>query len=667
MDSTDKNEKYCVVVKDEQETGLFFDAMMKKVDIKKYYYGLDNFYVLQILKDEVKNVFVLWTRWGRSGSTGQFQRTPFARIEDAVREFMKIFKQKSGTAWKDVKEYVKKEKKYDVKRIGGKLVSRNDVKLKFSNADFNFEKLLIPLEDLDYSVDMVNPIEFRHFIKPLVNDNNVLDSLQRSNFSKALMLLAPQDKPTVDLALELLKKLKKILVESNKHRFKHNFEGYSSCLEEATSLNSEYLEIIPKVNPTEIQTMLTVEQVDREINLLKSAFTLSYSVRTLLGAYLNQKRINPFDYILGTINVHMSVVDPNSEETNLILHYLNARGLSGYNLRNVIKAEDIEYTEEQNEKFDNTKNHMMLWHGTSATNVLSIIRGGLKIAPLEAEYHGSRYGHGLYFSDSFTLSSCFSAESEQEKYIFLCEVATGRMVNILSMSNPDLKASKEYDCIRAMPATGPDWDGSVVKDDIVYPIGRSINYPPPFLRSQAGNSFETINEFKDHIQKKVRSNNRRVVDMGGYEIEEDKSDDSEPDMDIDSARKTLKNIMDAKKQPVHKGKSKKNVNELILMKTSGRDQDDYPLFPNEVTAMTRNELTLLNNGLQYYSPHSEYIIYDDALVRVRYIIQLSRKSPEALRKEGSAAGEFARKKTRAKKSAKARYDTKSRAKDEEDY
>ena len=29
VDSSDKSEKYCYVVKDEEETGFFFDAMMK--------------------------------------------------------------------------------------------------------------------------------------------------------------------------------------------------------------------------------------------------------------------------------------------------------------------------------------------------------------------------------------------------------------------------------------------------------------------------------------------------------------------------------------------------------------------------------------------------------------------------------------------------------------
>lgn len=153
--------------------------------------------------------------------------------------------------------------------------------------------------------------------------------------------------------------------------------------------------------------------------MLKNAFTLSYTVRAMLGAYKNQDRINPYDYIIGTIGAQLSVVDQDSEETNLILHYLNSDKLYGYNLRNIIKVEDVEHTKDEDRLFNKTGNHMMLWHGTSATNVLSIIKNGLKIAPTDGETHGSRFGRGLYFSDSFTLSSCYSAESEQEKYIFL--------------------------------------------------------------------------------------------------------------------------------------------------------------------------------------------------------------------------------------------------------
>lgn len=176
-------------------------------------------------------------------------------------------------------------------------------------------------------------------------------------------------------------------------------------MEEISNINSEYLEVIPKVNPTLISAILNENDLKREINLLKTAFTISYSVRVLLGAYKNQHVINPYDYILGTLDAHLSIVDPNSDETNLILYYLNADKMNGYNLRNVIKVEDLEYSKEDDEVFEETPNHMMLWHGTSATNVLAIIKNGLKIAPADAEFHGARFGRGLYFSDAFALSS----------------------------------------------------------------------------------------------------------------------------------------------------------------------------------------------------------------------------------------------------------------------
>lgn len=201
---------------------------MKKVDIKKYYYGLDNFYVLQILRDEVKKLYILWTRWGRSGSEGQYQRTPFGRLEDAKKEFCRIFRQKSGWAWKDIHDYVKKPKKYDVKRLGGKPLSKCEYELKFSNADFNFEELLIPVDQLDTSIEMKNPNEFKYFIKPLIADMNIYQNLSRANFSNSMMLLVPQDKTNIDEGLKILNKLKKILNEAEKHRWNHSFVDYES-------------------------------------------------------------------------------------------------------------------------------------------------------------------------------------------------------------------------------------------------------------------------------------------------------------------------------------------------------------------------------------------------------------------------------------------------------
>lgn len=61
-----------------------------------------------------------------------------------------------------------------------------------------------------------------------------------------------------------------------------------------------------------------------------------------------------------------------------------------------------------------------------------------------------------------------------------------------------------------MPSTGPDWDGAVVKDNVVYPIGKSINYPPPFIRKEKFELSKEASAFQSHVQnqldKKKRSN-----------------------------------------------------------------------------------------------------------------------------------------------------------------
>lgn len=70
VDFVAKFDKVCEVVKDIEGTGFSFDTLMVKIDAKKYYYGECNFYVIQLLFDKVKNIYILWTRWGRIGSEG---------------------------------------------------------------------------------------------------------------------------------------------------------------------------------------------------------------------------------------------------------------------------------------------------------------------------------------------------------------------------------------------------------------------------------------------------------------------------------------------------------------------------------------------------------------------------------------------------------------------
>jgi predicted DNA-binding WGR domain protein len=89
-----------------------FDAYMVKTDIKKGEYSGNTFYKMQLLYEYNREVYFLYTRWGRVGDTGQQQMTAFSNKDGALKEYLSVFKAKSGNAWENKANFEKKPKKY---------------------------------------------------------------------------------------------------------------------------------------------------------------------------------------------------------------------------------------------------------------------------------------------------------------------------------------------------------------------------------------------------------------------------------------------------------------------------------------------------------------------------------------------------------------------------
>jgi len=53
---------------------------------------------MQVVHEKVKDLFILFNKWGRIGEydEGQYQRTPFRNLADAIAEWSKIFKSKTS-------------------------------------------------------------------------------------------------------------------------------------------------------------------------------------------------------------------------------------------------------------------------------------------------------------------------------------------------------------------------------------------------------------------------------------------------------------------------------------------------------------------------------------------------------------------------------------------
>ena len=69
------------------------------------------FYRLQLLHNEKDDNYFVHTRWGRVGEFGQVKAMgPMDDLEDALKEYEKKFKDKSGNKWDDRSEPAKKGK-----------------------------------------------------------------------------------------------------------------------------------------------------------------------------------------------------------------------------------------------------------------------------------------------------------------------------------------------------------------------------------------------------------------------------------------------------------------------------------------------------------------------------------------------------------------------------
>lgn len=78
-------------------------------------------------------------------------------------------------------------------------------------------------------------------------------------------------------------------------------------------------------------------------------------------------------------------------------------------------------------------NIMPLWHGTRASNLLSILKSGLVIPPANAGHcTGRMFGNGVYFSDQSTKALNYSVgywsggSCDQRTFMFLADVSMGK-------------------------------------------------------------------------------------------------------------------------------------------------------------------------------------------------------------------------------------------------
>ena len=116
VDPTGKFEKSYEVYYDENDKP--WDCYLNKVDLRNGIYGDYVFYKMQLLYDTNRDLYVVFTRYGRIGESGMNQRTPFNNLDEAKKEFKSIFKAKTGgNNFDELDSFERVKKKYNLAKI----------------------------------------------------------------------------------------------------------------------------------------------------------------------------------------------------------------------------------------------------------------------------------------------------------------------------------------------------------------------------------------------------------------------------------------------------------------------------------------------------------------------------------------------------------------------
>ncbi|XP_038072455.1 poly [ADP-ribose] polymerase tankyrase-like isoform X2 [Patiria miniata] len=403
-----------VVLMDEEQN-IGYDIIMTIVEVQYGRYGLNNFYRMQLIHQLGKDMIVLFTRWGRIGDDGQFQKTPLPK-EDAISEFKKIFKAKSGNDWENVKSFEKKPKKYMLVEIDPWRAKRNE-----AIKEFQF--------DLESSVPSELPKSVQNVMHEMTKPQALKMALGETGVDASIMNFSHMSREVLQKAIDILDKLGEVIKKSSESKGEE--ATYLASCEKMYELSNEYYCVIPHENFAHdvMRPIVRATEVEEHKNKLYSLLELEMVNRILLGATYRKHEINPLDYIYRALDCKVKLMDKDDEETQHILQYIHQS--SARSPPNVVAIFRLSRDgEEERLKSCKLDNHKLLWHGSSVVNLLSILKKGLQINPVEAQRSGQRFGEGIYTSDAFAKSIAYCRRWEQNQpshFMLLCEVALGKM------------------------------------------------------------------------------------------------------------------------------------------------------------------------------------------------------------------------------------------------
>lgn len=383
-----------------ESNGSVYDCTLNQTNISL---NSNKFYIMQIIK--INSGCMLFIRYGRISEVGVISYKHFSSESGAISFFEKQFKAKTGNNWSDRDNFVKKDGKYNLAEIELAEISEESDSggsSDESDSEPELDERVISLMNL------------------ITNTTYMKNTLVQLEIDTEKMPLGKISQKQIDDAYEILNEINENL-------------GNKSIL---LKLSSDFYTLIPyscgRQKPPVIDNK---KLLGKYINLLNELSQMVYGSKAVTN--LKKSKGNMMK-LYEDLCTEIIPLDKSDDMYQILVDYLKNSKAPTHNFK--YKVLDIFEINREGERdlYDayskKIKNKTLLFHGTRATNVVSICQNGLicdlSRVGINVPITGKMYGLGVYASNSASKSIQYCAYDTTDDIacLFIVEFALGNML-----------------------------------------------------------------------------------------------------------------------------------------------------------------------------------------------------------------------------------------------
>ncbi|KAK3636189.1 hypothetical protein LTR56_014352 [Elasticomyces elasticus] len=465
------------------EDGTIFDASLNQSQVAK---NNNKFYRLQLLEGGKHDH--VHTRWGRVGEFGQVKTIDFEDFDDAMKEFKKKFKDKSGLAWEDRATDPKKgkytfiEKNYDDDDDED---AKGDVKKEEED------------EESKPQIESKLPKQTQRLMELIFNENHFNSVLENIGYNNEKLPLGKLGKSTIQKGFEHLKELSSLIRHPTLAQNKYQM-SQREALEDFTN---QYYSAIPHVFGRNRPPIIDNNDIlTREVAMLDTLTDMEVAnaiMKTSSDKHTDADSVAQIDKRFEQLNLsECEPLDAKSAEYDALKKYLINTAGKTHNIR--YRLQDIFRIQREGEddRFEQSK------YSSIKDKNRGILSQGLRIAPPEAPVNGYAFGKGVYLADISTKSAnyCVSSSSGNTGLLLLCEAELGNpMYELMGGDSSAQEKSAEAGAIATLGLGRTVPQGWVDAGDVIMPELKGVMIPDPDQepgdQTQHPNAYLQYNEY----------------------------------------------------------------------------------------------------------------------------------------------------------------------------